>query len=122
MKLESKRILRIKRNLYQLGILSFAVVLIWIGFEIYWSYNKQPDINVNQNNLQPLSNNLYLDLAETLSQRQTIPLIQLEAFKQAIKSNSQLSREPESTPNSSFFEASSSPLINPEATSSTNLQ
>lgn len=78
---ESQPPSKLKNNLYKLSILSFIVVVIWIGFEIYFSYNQQPqDIQVTRQ-LQPISSNLHLDLADSLSQRLSISAEELEAFK-----------------------------------------
>ena len=85
MKLNSKQTIRIKQSLYKLALLSFVVVVIWIGFEIYWSYNKTGKTASIKKKIDPISSNLYVGFAENLSQRLHIPPEDLEAFKPIAK-------------------------------------
>lgn len=84
MEAQSKRKLRLKRNLYKLSLISFVVVAIWIGFEVYWSYAREEREDIEVINLEPISPNLYVELAQTLGQRQGIPPIDLENFANSL--------------------------------------
>lgn len=68
MKLEQKRKLKFKRNIYKLSILIFIFMVVWVAFELISAFNN-PDtgeIQVTPAELAPLSSNLYLELAEKL--------------------------------------------------------
>ena len=73
--------LKLKNSIYKLSVISFIVVVVWIGFEIYFSYNQPVDDVQITRQLQPISPHLYLDLIESLEQRLTINPQELEAFK-----------------------------------------
>lgn len=85
MKLEERRKLQFQQNIYRISFISFIVVVIWIGFEIYWSYTKTPqEIQINRELLAPLEPNLYIELAEELNQREKIGDAEINGFRQNI--------------------------------------
>lgn len=64
---------KFKQNIYQLAMFSFVVAIIWIVFEIYYSYfqtDTQTDVTSSQ--LEPIDRSLYLDLANKLADRENL--------------------------------------------------
>ena len=90
MNLETRKKLQVKKTMLHLSILSFVVVVIWIGFEIYHSYNKPADLPGSQLNLQPIQPNLYTDLAQRLTERISISDDELQRFAGEIRSSRRL--------------------------------
>jgi len=83
MQAESKKDLAFKNSLYRVTLVSFVTVAIWIGFEIYWAYQKKAAPPNVQQQIEPLNPNIDTDLIDSLSTRKTITIQQLEAFKKA---------------------------------------
>jgi len=76
---------KFKNSIYFISLISLIVVVIWIAFSIYFSYaSRSETINVSRQ-LQPLSPDLHLNLATTLSSRRTITDQELESFKPTIQ-------------------------------------
>ena len=86
MKLLSRRKQQIKRYIFQISVISFIVVVIWIGFEIYWSYQTPTQVSKDIN-LSPLDTNLYIELAQQLNQRTKFSQEELDAFTQSLRQN-----------------------------------
>lgn len=76
--------LRIRQTIFRLALFSFVVVVIWIGFEIYFSYTKRQTskqaLTLSQK-VEPISPNLYPELAQSLSQKRSISPTELNDFK-----------------------------------------
>ena len=112
MQLESKNKLKLKKNLYKISLLSFIVVVIWIGFEIYFSYTKPEKDEVSTVNLSPVVPNLHTDLAHKLSLRHTILESDLESFK------SSLPQKLSDVPEEEIAQTTSLTKVTPSATQS----
>lgn len=71
---------KITRNLYQLGIVSLVVVVIWIGYELYYTFMTPIEVDTNEVDLTPLSSELYIETAELLQTRELVPEIDLDSL------------------------------------------
>jgi hypothetical protein len=112
---KTKRSQQIKKNLYNMALLSFVVTVLWIGFEIFWSYTHQtPTTKTIKRKIEPLTANLYVDLAKTLSTRRTISQLELDSVKSAPLATpltaSLLLSEPKTSSPSAEVESSSSAI------------
>lgn len=72
MNLAQRRKRTILKSIYFLAILSFAVVVIWIGLEIYFAYTNTPEEIIEASVLEPIEVNLYVELAGQLEAREKI--------------------------------------------------
>jgi len=89
---------QLQQSLYKLALLSFVVVIIWIAFEIYYSYTKNKSQPKPQAvaAIRPISPNLHLDLAQTLARRRTLTSTELQNFRSIARSNAiYLQQQPE---------------------------
>lgn len=70
-----------KKNIFSLTVFSFVILVIWVGFEIFQATRApKMDIDVSANQLKPIDRELYLELAERLAARETIPQDVLEGI------------------------------------------
>jgi len=71
---------RLKRQLLQLAILTFATVVVWIGYGVYSVFTKPVRTNVSAEELRPLPLLLTKDQLSLLKDRLTIDEGVLEQF------------------------------------------
>lgn len=109
MQLESRNKLQIKNNIYKLSLLSFITVALWIGLEIYWSYQKTDPPSNLKNQIEPLNPNLDTELIYSLSSRTHVSLEDLSQLQQAYVQQLNSQPQPESSPKTSL---KSSPSTN----------
>lgn len=83
MEFESRKQLVLKNNLYKLSLISFITVVIWIGFEIYWSYKQKNPIPNIQKQIEPLNPNIDTATIQSLKSRQKITIDDLRRLEQA---------------------------------------
>lgn len=81
MKLESRKKLVFKSNIYKLTVISFVTVAIWIGLEIYRSYQTKELPTTIKAQISPLDPNLDTQLIDSLSRRKTITVADFEKFQ-----------------------------------------
>ncbi len=77
----TKRNLQIKQTIYRIALISFVVVVVWIGFEIYYSYKKRSQEKLPQEKIEPITANLYLEVAQSLQDRLSVSSSQLSSVK-----------------------------------------
>ena len=71
---------KLRQNLYRISLVSFVVIVMWIGFEVYWAFSEDPEINVDRTLLEPLSTEMYISQAQELDEREVISQETLQAF------------------------------------------
>ena len=84
-------------------------MIIWIVFEVIWAYQKSTIEEVDKISLEPISEELHLDLANLLLQKQQVSQQEIDTF--LLESNA-----PKPTPTivpTPPIEASSSGQLNP---------
>lgn len=89
MKLETRGKEKIKRYLRNLSVLAFTGVMILILYEIYNSYQK-PVTYDHKVDLTPISQELYLDLAASLSSKKQVDQAELNSFRSSIFGGTQV--------------------------------
>lgn len=114
MKYAERRKQQFRQSIYRISLISFIVVVIWIGFEIYWAYKKQKDVNVDRQLLEPIDSELYLELAQKLDRREKIDQADLDAYLNSLPLEFTIELQPETTP-------TPVPAIVPEASDASNL-
>lgn len=125
MKVESRKNLQFKYNLYRLSLVSFTTVIFWIGFEIFRSYNKPKPTKVIQQQIEALNPNLDIEAINLLESRIHIDLSDLTGLEKTLVSSQQetppptITSSPQSSPSAVPVEEPTS-LDDPEATDSAN--
>lgn len=82
MKVESRKSLQFKYNIYRLSLVSFTTVIFWIGFEIYRSYNKPKPTKVIQKQIEALNPNLDLEAINMLEDKIHIDVADLAKLEE----------------------------------------
>lgn len=92
---------QLHQSLYWISIVSFAVVVMWIGFEVFWSYNDSGDVSVKQTLLTPIDTEVYLDLADSLQTREVVSQETLDEFLENVPNQRPLVELPEASQSAS---------------------
>lgn len=70
---------KFKQNVYNVAVFGLVGAVIWIGFEIFNSYTDPDiDVEVTASELRQIGTELYVDLAQILSGRESLTDEQLE--------------------------------------------
>lgn len=64
--------LLVSRTLYQLGVVTLIVSLLWVGIGIYLTLNKQVNAEVDKKILEPVNPVIDQEVIKALSQRLVI--------------------------------------------------
>jgi hypothetical protein len=67
--------LLVSRTLYQVGIVTLFVALIWVGIGIYLALNKQANADVDKKILEPINPVIDREVVEALSKRLVVEAI-----------------------------------------------
>jgi hypothetical protein len=86
MKISDQRSLRLKRQLYYLALGGFILAMIWIGFEIFWAYERTEKIVVEEVNLNPIDTELYTELAINFNSRRNFSDRELDNYLRTLGS------------------------------------
>lgn len=71
---------KITKNLYQLGLVSLVIVVIWVVCELYYTYTTPIEVEKGGVDLTPLNNELYIETAEKLQMRDLVPEVNLDTL------------------------------------------